>query len=145
MLKTITSLRSPDGYARLYQITDTYFTEEISLDTSKFSLDVQRGAIPLIAPEWAVISLYGKKGLPIASNVARMYLAYNFRIGHDRLPPSTLQEQVDTFTKRIRNFATKLDEVFPEFRYSELYLECVLRHLNEMRWGYQAPTNKQEQ
>jgi hypothetical protein len=98
-----------------YEIIDSSFQEETSIS------GITRHS-RAIAPEVAVINKYLEKGLPIPSNIARLYLYYS-KVSRLHVPST------------VEGFKTMIDDYFPHLNYGKLYYPCVLRQIKQLSFG----------
>lgn len=94
-----------------YTIIDSNFQEKIKIKSD----------VPHIVSELAVITIYKNRKLPIAQNVARLYLWHEFR------NKTRYSDQEFSLWKRL------IDNERPELEYGSKYFQCVINNIRRFK------------
>lgn len=107
-----------------WRICDEDFTCEVSVPYSRFCLDIPH--IPYQAA--AIIREYGKRKLPVAKNIALMFVYCAFIPKEFRQYISGRTARLDWLEAR----KTRIDQLFPELEYGMKYHRCVVNNFERL-------------
>ena len=98
---------------RIVDLKDTDFECRLSIPAPPMPFSVS------ITRELAIIQEYGRRGLPIAANLALLYLGYK-------------SNNLDWLLNADKE---GIDRCYPELNYGTTIYPCVLRHIKQRTFG----------